>query len=147
MSFTRFHYDVERTKKNLEQSTGTSRYILNTPGPGNKVGFINDPFVRLQKWGGNLRKANNGAIDIHSHLIGLKSKIKTQKINYDNDTKSITKQSRVTNPSWLYKDLEQNHRYILLNDPQKNYKRNFKNNINTRLIERDNFVPCLPKLK
>jgi len=147
MSFTRFHYDIERTKKNLEQSTGTSRYILNTPGPGNKVGFINDPFVRLQKWGGNLRKANNGAVDIHSHLIGLKSKIKTQKINYDNDNKSITKQSRVTNPSWLYKDLEQNHRYILLNDPQKNYKRNFKNNINTRLIERDNFIPTLPKLK
>ena len=35
MSFTRFHYDVERTKKNLQQATGPSRYILNTPAQNN----------------------------------------------------------------------------------------------------------------
>ena len=79
MSFTRFHYDDERTKKNLQQATGASRYILNTPGPGNNVGFMKDPFVRLQKWGGNLRKNNNGPIEIHSYLIGLKKDIQTTK--------------------------------------------------------------------
>ena len=77
MSFTRFHYDVERTKKNLQQATGPSRYILNTPGPGNKVGFMNDPFIRLQKWGGNLRKNDNGPIEIDSYLLGLKKNINT----------------------------------------------------------------------
>ena len=36
-----------------------------------------------------------------------------------NHNNTITNQSRTTNPAWLYKDLEQNHRYILLEDPQK----------------------------
>lgn len=147
MSFTRFHYDNERIKKNLQQSTGTSRYILNTPGPGNKVGFIKDPFVRLQKWGGNLRYNNNGPIEINSYLVGLKKNIKTERNIYDEDTKTITNQSRMTNPAWLYKDLEQNHRYILLNNPQQNIELRFENNINTRLVERDNFIPTLPNIK
>ena len=147
MSFTRFHYDVERTKKNLQQATGAGRYILNTPGPGNKVGFMKDPFVRLQKWGGNLRKNENGPIDIDSYLTGLKDNIETKKYYFQEDNNTITNQSRVTNPAWLYKDLKQNHRYILLKDPQKNYKINFKNNINTRLVERDNFIPTLPNIK
>lgn len=147
MSFTRFHYDNERIKKNLQQSTGTSRYILNTPGPGNKVGFIKDPFVRLQKWGGNLRYNNNGPIEINSYLVGLKKNIKTKRNIYDEDTKTITNQSRMTNPAWLYKDLEQNHRYILLNNPQQNIELRFENNINTRLVERDNFIPTLPNIK
>tara|TARA_X000000950_G_C13887430_1_gene649434 strand:+ start:243 stop:686 length:444 start_codon:yes stop_codon:yes gene_type:complete len=147
MSFTRFHYDVERTKKNLQQATGPSRYILNTPGPGNNVGFMKDPFVRLQKWGGNLRKTENGPIDINSYLIGLKDNIKSTPYKFIHDNTTITNQSRVTNPSWLYKDLEQNHRYILLEDPQKFIQINFETNVNTRLKERDNFVPTLPNIK
>tara|TARA_B100001057_G_scaffold56475_1_gene50061 strand:+ start:46 stop:489 length:444 start_codon:yes stop_codon:yes gene_type:complete len=147
MSFTRFHYDVERTKKNLQQATGPSRYILNTPGPGNKVGFMNDPFIRLQKWGGNLRKNDNGPIEIDSYLLGLKKNINTTNYNFVEDNKTVTNQSRVTNPAWLYKDLEQNHRYILLEDPQKIIQIKFENNINTRLMERDNFVPTLPNIK
>lgn len=147
MSFTRFHYDIERTKKNLQQATGASRYILNTPGPGNKVGFMKDPFIRLQQWGGNLRKSENGPIDINSYLIGLKDNIKTSKYYFKEDNNTITNQSRITNPAWLYKDLEQNHRYILLENPQKNFKIKFQNNINTRLVERDNFIPTLPDIK
>ena len=147
MSFTRFHYDDERTKKNLQQATGASRYILNTPGPGNNVGFMKDPFIRLQKWGGNLRKNNNGPIEIHSYLTGLKKNIKNKKYYFSEDNKTITNQSRTTNPAWLYKDLEQNHRYFLLNDPQKHAEINFKHNVNTRLVERDNFIPTLPNIK
>lgn len=147
MSFTRFHYDDERIKKNLQQATGTGRYILNTPGPGNNVGFMKDPFVRLQKWGGNLRNNNNGPIEIHSYLIGLKKDIITKKYYFNEDNNKITSQSRTTNPAWLYKDLEQNHRYILLNNPQEHSEINFKHNINTRLVERDNFIPTLPNIK
>ena len=147
MSFTRFHYDNERIKKNLQQATGTGRYILNTPGPGDTVGFMKDPFIRLQKWGGNLRKHADGPIEINSYLLGLKPTIKTNKKLIKEDNNTITNQSRTTNPAWLYKDLEQNHRYILLNNPQNHSEINFKHNINTRLIERDNFKPTLPNIK
>ena len=108
---------------------------------------MKDPFVRLQKWGGNLRKNNNGPIEIHSYLIGLKKDIQTTKYYFKQDNDTITNQSRTTNPAWLYKDLEQNHRYILLNNPQKHAEINFKHNVNTRLVERDNFIPTLPNIK
>ena len=33
---------------------------------------FDDPQIRMQKWGGNLRKVyNSSAIDIHSDLIGI----------------------------------------------------------------------------
>ena len=50
MSFTRFNYDDARTKKNLQQSTGPGRYILNVPGNGVKLPMINDPQMRMQRW-------------------------------------------------------------------------------------------------
>ena len=33
MSFTRFHDDNCRIEKQLQELTGTGRYMLNTPGP------------------------------------------------------------------------------------------------------------------
>jgi hypothetical protein len=53
----------------------------------------------------------------------------------------FTDQSRVTNPAWWYRDLEQpNWDYLFLN-PQENTCLSFQNNINTRILEKDNFVP------
>ena len=115
MSFTRFHDDPCRIHKQLEESTFQGRYMLNKPGNGAKPCYMEDPFIRLQKWGGNLRKNNNGPIEIHSYLIGLKKNIETTRQTFKEDYNTITNQSRTTNPAWLYKDLEQNHRYILLN--------------------------------
>ena len=77
MSFTRFNYDDARTKKNLQQSTGPGRYILNVPGNGVKLPMINDPQMRMQRWGANLRDVPNGhPIDIDSDLIGLHKVLK-----------------------------------------------------------------------
>ena len=76
MSFTRFNYDDCRTEKLLQESTGPGRYILNTPGWGDKPTFYNDPQIRMQKWGANLRHVPDGnAIDIHSDLIGITRKL------------------------------------------------------------------------
>ena len=70
MAFTRFNYDECRTKKILQESTGPGRYILNTPGNGCKPCFINDPQIRMQGWGANLRSVPGGApIDINSDLL------------------------------------------------------------------------------
>mgnify|MGYP005660732585 FL=1 len=53
MAFTRFHDDPCRIKKQLQESTDIGRWILNVPGQGSKPDYMNDPHIRLQKWGGN----------------------------------------------------------------------------------------------
>tara|TARA_B100001057_G_scaffold411811_1_gene427621 strand:- start:229 stop:720 length:492 start_codon:yes stop_codon:yes gene_type:complete len=162
MSFTRFHYDKDRVNKNLQQSTDPCRYILNKPGFGDKPVFFNDPQMRMQEWGANLRKVYNGhPIDIHSDLTNRTRKLSkdclseqfpnkgvpyTREIKYPIINKSVTDESRVTHPAWMYRDLEQNRFYPLHLDPQENVCLHFHNNLNTRLIERDNFKPIIPKI-
>ena len=71
MAFTRFNYDDARTQKKLQEATGPGRYILNVPGNGSTPTFFNDPYIRVQKWGANLREViNGGPIDIDSDLSG-----------------------------------------------------------------------------
>lgn len=164
MAFTRFNYDDCRIKKLLEESTGPGRYILNKPGWGNKPCFFNDPQMRMQGWGANLRNVSGGApIDIESDLFGVNrtltrdytrhknnigNQVSSNKVNYTTCYKPITDQSRTTHPAFEYRDLEQNHRAILLVDPQKQTQVPFQRNLNTRNLERDNYVtqmPCLHK--
>jgi hypothetical protein len=166
MSFTRFNYDKCRTEKLLQESTGPGRYMLNVPGCGSKPTYFNDPQIRMQKWGGNLRKVRDGApIDIDSDLLGItrpltkdciskeypnKGVITSEKVKYSECNKATTQESRVTHPAWMYKDLEQDHRYYLPLDPQENVCMNFQNNLNTRLLERDFYErknPCLLQQK
>ena len=68
MSFTRFHDDPCRIAKQLQESTGTGKYMLNVPGNGDKPCFMEDPFCRLQKWGANLQ---TNSINLESDLLGL----------------------------------------------------------------------------
>ena len=68
MSFTRFHDDPCRIAKQLQESTGPGRYMVDVPGNGAKPCFMEDPFVRLQKWGANLQ---TNTINLESELLGL----------------------------------------------------------------------------
>lgn len=162
MAFTRFNYDKCRTEKILQESTGPGRYILDRPGWGAKPCFFDDPHIRMQGWGANLRKVPRGApIDIDSDLIGITRPIsndcsgkeypnsgvvRSKRVTYPVCSKPVTDETRATHPAWMYKDLEQDHRSILFLDPQENTCMTFQNNLNTRLLERDYFVdkaPCM----
>jgi hypothetical protein len=152
MAFTRFKYDDCRTKKELQQSTGPGRWILNVPGNGDKPCFIEDPQIIIQKWGANLK---TNSINLESELrcinrpltrdcIGLNNyknhQVKTNTIKYPDCNNLFTEQSRSTNPAWWYRDLEQTDwGYPPLN-PQENTCLSFNNNLNTRLLEKDYFV-------
>ena len=163
MAFTRFNYDDSRTKKKLQESTGPGRYTLNMPGNGTSPCFFNDPQIRMQKWGANLEHVVNGApIDIDSDLKGVTRKLTkysqksqfpnsgvpiTQKVEYPICGDALTDESRATHPAWKYRALPQNREYPLFLNPQENVCMRFHNNLNTRLLERDNFVPKIPCLK
>jgi len=158
MSFSRFYDDPCRIKKQNQESTGPGRYMLNKPGWGDKPCFMDDTYIRMQEWGANLR---TDSINLESDLMGLSrtltkdcesnnyktAEVKSQKISYPT-CNPFTEQSRVTNPAWWYRDLEQVDWYILPLNPQENTCIPFQNNLNTRILEKDYFVaeaPCLTK--
>lgn len=155
MSFTRFHDDPCRIEKQLQQSTGSGKYTLNVPGNGAKPYYMEDPYIRMQKWGANLQ---TNSINLESDLIGLTRKatcddiyvndykansVKTHKIEYPSLV-PFTEQPRATNPAWTTKDLEQVNWCFLHENPQKNVNIPFNNNISTRILDKDNYKPVNP---
>jgi hypothetical protein len=156
MSFTRFHDDPCRINKQLQESTGLGRYMLNVPGNGSKPMFMDDPFIRMQKWGGNLM---TNTVNLESDLFGLTrnanrddiktndyrmNAVKTMRQQYPSAAPS-TDQSRATHPAWEYRDLEQTKLSILPLDPQENTCFTFQNNLSTRIIEKDIFRAKAPR--
>jgi len=156
MSFTRFHDDPCRINKQLQESTGLGRYMLNVPGNGSKPLYMDDPFIRMQKWGGNLM---TNTINLESDLFGLSrnsnrddvatneyrlNAVKSKKVEYQSKNPG-TDQSRATHPAWEYRDLEQTKYNILPLNPQENVCFPFQNNLSTRIIEKDIFVAKAPR--
>lgn len=147
MSFTRFHDDKCRIQKQMQEQTYTGRYMLNVPGNGINMAFVEDPYTRLQKWGANW---NQHAILIDNDLRGLNSKLsrdcftnnkewsKYNKINpnYPVYQKTV-QQSRTTTPAWEFRDMQQYRPDILFLNPQENTCIPFHNNLNTRMLEKD----------
>ena len=155
MAFTRFHDDPCRITKQLQEITGLGRYQLNVPGNGDKPCYMDDPFIRMQKWGGNLM---TNVVNLESDLFGMtrsanrdylnqnnyiKKAVHTEKVQYPVCQPS-TDQSRATHPAWLSRDLEQVNWYILPLDPQENTCMRFQNNMSTRIMDKDNYVACPP---
>ena len=155
MSFTRFHDDPCRIEKQQQESTDQGKWRINVPGNGDKPCFMIDPSIRLQKWGANLM---TNTINLESSLFGLDRNL-SRDCNPQNNYKDVviptsnveyptcspfTDQSRVTNPAWWYRDLEQpNWDYLPLN-PQENTCMSFQNNLSTRILEKDNYVTKIP---
>jgi hypothetical protein len=158
MSFTRFHDDPVRIQKQLEESTFLGRYQLNKPGPGTNMPFFEDPSVRLQGWGANL---HNNTVEFESELRGLKRTLNRDLLHENNYKNSVTptypqsfsnmspfvEESRATHPAWMYRDLEQSKWETPLLDPQANLEKPFNENVQTRILEKDHFVPSVPIVK
>jgi len=155
MSFTRFHDDPNRIKKQNEESSFTGRYMLNTPGPGVDLPFVADPHLRLQKWGANLQ---TNTVNLESDLRGL-----TRKQNRDNvslnqynqqqvsssrptyrETDPFVEESRASHPAWIYKDLEQTRWEQPFLNPLNGLDKHFEENVQTRILEKDHFKPRIP---
>jgi len=153
MAFTRFKYDDCRTKKSLQQQTDPGRWILDVPGNGSHPCYIEDPQIIIQKWGANLR---TNTINLESELLGvnrtlsrdclgkdnyLNYNVPNQPIQYPVCNNLYTDQSRATNPTWWYRDLEQVDWYYPPLNPQENTCLPFQNNLSTRILEKDYFAP------
>jgi hypothetical protein len=153
MSFTRFHDDPVRVQKRLEESTYEGRYQLDRPGPGISMPFSEDPHQRLQQWGANLR---NNTINLESDLRGMTRKTNRDHISNNNylihsvrteplatygTQNPFTDESRLSDPAWMYRDLEQSKWEEPLLDPQRNVEVPFVHNVQTRILEKDMYRP------
>jgi hypothetical protein len=152
MANTRYSYDDCRTIKQLQEQTDQCRYVMDVPGNGLLPNFIEDPHIRIQKWGGNLQ--TNG-IDLESELLGVnrtlgkdclgkeeyqKYRVESQVIDYPKTRLLYTEESRAIAPAWEVRDMEQSHTFYLPLNPQENTCIPFLNNLNTRVLERDFFT-------
>ena len=155
MSFTRFHDDPHRIKKQNEETSFTGRYMLNTPGPGVDLPFMEDPQLRLQKGGGNLQ---TNTVNLESDLRGLtrrhnrdnialnqhaKTNVSSSMPTYRKESPFI-EESRSSHPAWMYKDLEQTRWEDPLLNPLNGLDKQFQENIQTRILEKDQFRPRIP---
>lgn len=159
MAFTRFHDDPNRIRKQLAESSFLGRYQLDCPGPGTNLPFFEDPQIRLQGWGANLR---TDTINLESDLRGLtrqlnrdlpelndyksfQNKVTTFRNTYRNE-KPFIEESRATHPAWMYKDIEHARWEAPWLNPQHGLEKPFQENIQTRILEKDYFVPTIPNV-
>ena len=148
--FTRFHDDPAKINIQNQQSTDQSRWILNTPGNGDRPEYMMDAYVIPQKWGGNLW---SNAIDVQSLLLGLDQPLgkdclgkptRDQNLTaspnkYADSNKLMTDQSRAIMPSWTVRDLPQFKPAFPLFNPQENTTIKFPSYLNTRILEKDSY--------
>jgi len=153
MAFTRFKYDDCRTVKSLQQATDPGKWILDVPGNGPNPCYIEDPHIRIQKWGANLR---TNTVNLESELMGVNRKVNkndcltdtfekynvpNNKLEFPQCNQEFTQESRTIAPAWMVRDLEQvNWEYPPI-DPQINTCIPFQNNLSTRILEKDYFIP------
>jgi hypothetical protein len=155
MAFTRFHDDPIRIQKGLYESSFLGKYMLNTPGPGTELPFQEDTNIRLQHWGANLQ---TNTVNLESDLRGLTRPLNRDLIGFNDyiqhsvpsskvfykKNKPFVDESRATHPAWMYKDLEQTRWEAPLLNPLNAIEKDFQCNIQTRILEKDYFVPNIP---
>ena len=118
------------------------RYNINVPGNGPKPYYMEDPAIRLQRWGANLR---TNCVNLESTLLGLGTPLgggaarvtrtkplpESEAIAYPTCS-AWSDETRATHPAWMYRDLEQAQYQWLYDDPQKNAASKWKIGQNTR---------------
>ena len=122
--------------------------MLNVPGQGSQLSFFDDPHIRMQNWGGNLRtnffdlerELQNPSSNLKDCLNFKEEKLMTISKETNEVKNEITCQSRATHPICEFRELETNNFNYLFMNPQENVCFPFQNNISTRIIEKDDFL-------
>ena len=154
MSLTRFYDDDARVKKQLEESLNVGLYHLDTPGNGLKMPFLEDPQIRLQGWGANIR---TNTIELSNDLLGINRKLRRDKLEYNSKTpithelmygkeKAYISETRTTHPAWMFRENKPDRWFHSFHNVQANTEIPFENNASTRILEKDNFVREMPEI-
>mgnify|MGYP001185467858 FL=1 len=147
MALTSIKGDIARIEKELQQSTGSGRYVLNMPGPGTNMPFHNDPHIRLQKWGANF---NPNMIHLENKLRRADRPLNRDEVKYTyekieqgdlpySSINMMTDQSRATHPAWSFLDQNIERWEEPLHDYQSKSIIQFANNVSSRIQQKNIF--------
>ena len=153
--FTRNKDDSHMIKQDLKTKTFGCRYQLNRPGQGPTPPFLDDPHIRLQKWGANMRTNH---VNVEHDLLGaskrlsrdyvddtyLKYGAKSSSKQFPLNEQGLVEQSRTVMPAWTLRDVSQNRWDTLHEDPQRNSLVPFERNIDSRNLARETHEPSIP---
>jgi hypothetical protein len=117
--------------------------------------YFEDPQIRLEKWGANTM---TNTVNLESDLFGLSRRLNRDLVDVNNyktfssqsaplnfgNKPEFVEDSRASHPAWMYKDLEHSRWEKPFLNPLANLEKQFPNNVQTRILEKDNFVPSIP---
>jgi len=135
--------------------------MMSLTRPLNTPTFMDDPYVRQQRWGNNIRVPatmgfipNGTPLEVENNLMRRdvklskycspqqypNTRISTVSAAVSNTTRNpMTHQSRASHPAWMYRDVEQTRwEYPLLN-PQENVAMRFSNNLSSRILAKNDW--------
>jgi hypothetical protein len=152
-------YDGCKTTDDLRVTTGPGRYQLDAPPQYCNASYAPEPTTRIQKWGA----AQNGGYmktDVESDLFNI-NRPTTKNVcgNYDPQNDEINQSSvvpvkeesfpntfsRLVDPPCTLRASGINRWEWLCENPQEGVMIPFDWNITTRLQQKDQFRPCIPK--
>ena len=150
MSFTRCYDDKDRINICQDRDVDICKYMLNVPGNGTRPTFIDDPHLRLQKFGANI---SSNIVDVNSNLKGIDRQLDRDCIDNSNKlsdglyfrdnfptlASAVTDQPRAMLPAWQLRDLEQHNFNYLHTNPQNHTEMFFANNLSSRILVKDNY--------
>lgn len=164
MSFSRLNYDDCAYKQALKESVRPGDYRVNVPFNFKKNVYAPQPSVRLQRTGASVDK-KSFLVDIDSELMGITRKNSkcsedyyvpcSDKLQYglscgDSLEHGVdgfmpADDTRLSNPASNLRGTGYNRWEYLCLNPQAHVEMPFDNNINNRIVSKDNHRPCIPK--
>ena len=155
MSFTRFHDDPARIKKENIETSALNDYLFNVPGNTNgvRVPHFDDPHLRLQKGGGHVMTDMVGVETMLRNSIIPLNRDDLKFNNYKrvkvpgnpyaknipsvNISKTIVSETRATHPVFEYREKGTYRNDYLWHNPQNFVFMPFQNNLDTNILEKD----------
>jgi len=132
----------------IQQMVTIGNYHLMVPGNGIQPYYIEDPQIRIQKWGGC---SYTNMIDVDTSLKGIdktlkcdvfqKSNLSSTPIQYPSTNLLYTENSRTICPAWNLKGIEVVKSDFLYYDPRIKSSIPFTHNVSSRDIQKKEYVP------
>ena len=158
-AFSRRLYDGGKMTDDLRVQTGPGRYQLDAPPQYCNATYAPEPTVRLQKWGAS-QNSQYAKTDVESDLFNI-NRPTTKNVNgqYNPATDKVNKAtavpakeesfpntfSRLVDPPCTLRSSGWNRWEWLCDNPQEGVMIPFDWNVTSRLQQKDQFRPCIPK--
>lgn len=158
-SFNRRLYDGCKTTDDLRLTTGPGRYQLDVPTGYCDASYVVEPTTRQQKWGASLNR-NYMKTDVESDLLNINRPTTRTACSQYNPQNNVMNQSgttppketsfpqvfsRLIDPPCTGRAMGWNRWEWLCDNPQETVMVPFDNMVTTRLQQKDQFRPCIPK--